>query len=87
MKLRYLLPCAVALLGFSIADAQSVSTSSIPHLEKRGQATQLMVDGAIRETESVSPSAAAVALYERSHRVYQGLYPALKPIYGQIVGL
>ena len=45
MKLRYLLPCAVALLGLSLADAQSVSTSSIPHLEKRGQATQLIVDG------------------------------------------
>ena len=45
MKLRSLLPCAVALLGFSLADAQSVSTSSIPHLEKRGQATQLIVDG------------------------------------------
>jgi hypothetical protein len=43
MKLRYLLPCAVALLG-CLADAQSVS-SSIPHLEKRGQATQLIVDG------------------------------------------
>jgi hypothetical protein len=45
MKLRYLLPCAVALLGFSMADAQPVSTSSIPHLEKRGKATQLIVDG------------------------------------------
>ena len=44
MKLRYLLPCAVALLG-CLADAQSVPTSSIPHFEKRGQATQLMVDG------------------------------------------
>ncbi len=45
MKLRYLLPCAVAVLGFSLADAQPVPNSSIPHLEKRGQATQLIVDG------------------------------------------
>jgi len=45
MRLRYVLPCAVALLGFSIANAQSVSTSSIPHLEKRGKATHLVVDG------------------------------------------
>ncbi|MGA2272580.1 MAG: DUF5597 domain-containing protein [Bryobacteraceae bacterium] len=45
MRLRYVLPCAVALFGFSMADAQSVSTSSIPHLEKRGMATQLIVDG------------------------------------------
>ena len=45
MKLRYLLAGAVALLGFSMADAQSVSTSSVPHLEKRGKATQLIVDG------------------------------------------
>jgi hypothetical protein len=45
MKLRYVLPCAVALFGLGMADAQSVSTSSIPRLEKRGQATQLIVDG------------------------------------------
>jgi hypothetical protein len=45
MKLRYVLPCAVAMLGFSMADAQSVSTSFLPHLEKRGKATQLIVDG------------------------------------------
>ena len=34
-----------ALLGIGIADAQSVSTSSIPHLEKRGKATQSIWDG------------------------------------------
>jgi hypothetical protein len=45
MKLRHVLPCVLALLGIGIADAQSVSTSSIPHLEKRGKATQLIVDG------------------------------------------
>ena len=45
MKLRHVLSCALALLGTGIADAQSVSTSSIPHLEKRGKATQLIVDG------------------------------------------
>jgi xylulokinase len=39
---------------------------------------------AIRETESVSPGAGAVAFYEKAHRVYQALYPALKPIYGQM---
>jgi hypothetical protein len=33
------------LLGVGTADAQSASTSTIPHLEKRGQATQLIVDG------------------------------------------
>ena len=45
MKLRYVLPCTVALFGIGMADAQSASTSSIPHLEKRGKATQLIVDG------------------------------------------
>ena len=40
-----MLPYAVALLGVSIADAQSGSTASVPHLERRGKATQLMVDG------------------------------------------
>lgn len=33
------------LLGLGMADAQSVSTASIPHLDKRGKATQLIVDG------------------------------------------
>jgi xylulokinase len=42
---------------------------------------------AIHETESVSPSSGDVAFYEKAHRVYQALYPALKPIYGQIAGL
>jgi xylulokinase len=42
---------------------------------------------AIRETESVSPSAAEAAFYEKGHRVYQALYPALKPIYAQIAEL
>jgi hypothetical protein len=45
MKLLYLAPCTLALFGLSIAHSQSVSTSSIPHLEKRGKATQLIVDG------------------------------------------
>ena len=45
MKLRCVLPCAVALLGIGIADAQSAPVSSIPHLEKRGKATQMIVDG------------------------------------------
>ncbi|MGA2267103.1 MAG: xylulokinase [Bryobacteraceae bacterium] len=42
---------------------------------------------AIRETESVSPSATDAAFYEKAHRVYQAMYPALKPIYGQIAEL
>jgi xylulokinase len=41
---------------------------------------------AIRETESVSPGADA-EFYAKAHRVYQALYPALQPIYGQIAGL
>jgi len=44
---------------------------------------------AIRETESVSPSAADVGLFtKRGTRVLPGrCTPALKPIYGQIAGL
>jgi len=42
---------------------------------------------AIRETESVSPTPAHAAFYEKGHRVYQALYPALKPIFGQIAEL
>ncbi len=44
MKTRSLPPCA-ALLGFSLAVAQPQVSSTIPHLEKRGNATQLIVDG------------------------------------------
>jgi len=40
----------------------------------------------IRETAAVSPGADA-PFYARAHRVYQALYPALKPIYGMIAGL
>jgi xylulokinase len=42
---------------------------------------------AIRETESVSPRAEDAAFYEKAHKVYQALYPALKPIFGQIAAL
>ena len=42
---------------------------------------------AIRETGSVSPIAGDAAFYEKGHRVYQALYPALKPVYGRIAGL
>jgi xylulokinase len=42
---------------------------------------------AIRETESVSPDAKDAAFYAKAHRVYQALYPALKPIFGQIATL
>ena len=42
---------------------------------------------AIRETDSVSPRAEDAAFYEKAHKVYQALYPALKPIFGQIAGL
>ena len=43
--------------------------------------------GAIRETDSVSPDAAEAAFYEKGHTVYQALYPALKPIFGEIAAL
>jgi xylulokinase len=42
---------------------------------------------AIRETESVSPRPMETAYYARAHEVYRALYPALKPIFGQIAEL
>jgi xylulokinase len=42
---------------------------------------------AIRETESVSPRAEDAAFYEKAHKVYQALYPALKPVFGQMAAL
>ncbi|HEV8147957.1 MAG TPA: FGGY-family carbohydrate kinase, partial [Bryobacteraceae bacterium] len=35
----------------------------------------------IREVESIEPRAAEAERYAESHRVYQSLYPALKPLY------
>ncbi len=42
---------------------------------------------AIRETQSVSPDESDASFYEKGHRIYQALYPALQPIYGQIAEL
>jgi xylulokinase len=36
---------------------------------------------AIRESDSVSPCAPDVAVYEKGHRIYQSLYPALRPMW------
>jgi len=41
---------------------------------------------AIRETESVLPGGDAL-FYGNAHRVYQSLYPALKPVYARIAAL
>jgi xylulokinase len=42
---------------------------------------------AIRETGSVLPDAADAAFYEKGHKVYQSLYPALKPAFTEMAGL
>jgi xylulokinase len=42
---------------------------------------------AIRETESVAPCAPDAALYAKGHRIYQSLYPALRPMYAQVGAL
>jgi xylulokinase len=42
---------------------------------------------AIRETDSVMPCAGDAEFYTRAHRIYQALYPALKPVYGAIAAL
>ena len=39
---------------------------------------------AIRETDSVTANETDAAFYNKGHRVYQSLYPALQPIYAQI---
>jgi hypothetical protein len=46
MKRGILFCCAaVSLLALTTANAQTRSVAAIPHLEKRGEATQLIVDG------------------------------------------
>ena len=39
---------------------------------------------AIHEAEKTEPDAGAAADYARYHTVYRAIYPALKPIYGQL---
>jgi xylulokinase len=39
---------------------------------------------AIKEVLSVSPQPAEAALYAKGHKIYQSLYPALKPFYGMV---
>ncbi len=39
---------------------------------------------AIRETDAIAPQDPEAAFYEKGHRIYQALYPALQPIYAQI---
>ena len=41
----------------------------------------------IREVDSIDPPPAEAAFYAEAHRVYQAMYPALKPIFTQIAGL
>jgi xylulokinase len=41
----------------------------------------------IHETAAVTAAEADAAFYRHAHRVYQALYPALKPIYAQIAAL
>jgi xylulokinase len=42
---------------------------------------------AVREVEALPPRAAESKRYRAAHGVYQAIYPALKPIYGQIEAL
>jgi xylulokinase len=39
---------------------------------------------AIREVASVSPRPQEAAIYAKGHKIYQSLYPALKPFYGMV---
>ena len=42
---------------------------------------------AIKETEAVTPDTEEAAIYAKAHRVYQSIYPALKPICAEIAEL
>ena len=48
---------------------------------------QLFATLAIRETGSVTPDSADASFYGKAHRVYQSLYPALKPVCAAIAGM
>jgi xylulokinase len=42
---------------------------------------------AIRETDCVLPNGPDAAFYAKAHKLYQALYPALKPLFAEIAGL
>jgi xylulokinase len=42
---------------------------------------------AIREADSQSPDLAEASFYERGHKIYQAMYPALKPLCAEIAAL
>lgn len=39
---------------------------------------------AVREVDSVTPNVADTATYQRSYKIYRGLYPALQPFFGRM---
>jgi xylulokinase len=41
----------------------------------------------IREVDSIAPRPAEASFYAEAHRVYGAIYPALKPVYGEIANL
>jgi len=41
----------------------------------------------ISEVDSIAPRPAESAFYAKAHRVYADLYPALKPVFGEIAGM
>ena len=42
---------------------------------------------AIREVDALAPRAAETGFYAKGHKVYRSLYPALKPVFGEIANL
>ena len=42
---------------------------------------------AIREVDTLVPRPAEAAFYAKAHQVYRALYPALKPVFGEIANL
>jgi xylulokinase len=54
-----------------------VGTGAFASVEEACRAT-------IREVESIEPRPSESARYQKLHRVFQAIYPALKPIYGLI---
>jgi sugar (pentulose or hexulose) kinase len=42
---------------------------------------------AIRETDAVTPNPTEAVFYTKAHRIYQSMYPALKPICAEIATL
>ncbi len=63
--------------AYGVALLAMVGTGAYSSVEEACRAT-------IREVDTTASRPAEVEFYSKSHKIYQAIYPALKPIYGML---